>query len=45
MKENKLNKNSVIKDYLTTATDAQLADQMDDNELKLLEQQIKERKF
>jgi len=45
LKENELNLNSVVKNYFITAIDAQLADQMDDNELKLLEQQIKERKF
>ncbi|MCQ2317559.1 MAG: hypothetical protein MJZ90_01380 [Bacteroidales bacterium] len=44
LKENELDKNSVIKDYLITATDAQLADQMDDEELKQLERQIVDRK-
>ena len=60
LKENELDRNSVIKDYLITAADvlavyeefdqrrkqadAQLADQMDDEELKQLEQQIENRK-
>ena len=44
LKERELDKNSVIKDYLITAADAQLADQMDDEELKQLERQIVDRK-
>ena len=44
LKENELDKNSVIKDYLITAADAQLADQMDDEELKQLEHDIVNRK-
>lgn len=44
LKERELDKNSVIKDYLITAADAQLADQMDDEELKQLEHDIVNRK-
>jgi len=44
LKERELDKDSVIKDYLITAADAQLADQMDDEELKQLEHQIVNRK-
>lgn len=44
LKENELDKNSVIKDYLITAADAQHADQMEDEELKQLERQIVDRK-
>ena len=60
LKENELNRDLVIKDYLITAADvlavyeefdqrhkhadAQLADQMDDEELKQLEHQIVNRK-
>ena len=44
LKERELDKNSVIKDYLITADDALLADQMDDEELKQLERQIVDRK-
>lgn len=44
LKERELDKDSVIKDYLITAADAQLADQMDDEELKQLERQIVDRK-
>jgi len=44
LKERELDKDSVIKDYLITAADAQLADQMDDEELKQLEHDIVNRK-
>ena len=44
LKERELDKDSVIKDYLITDADAQLADQMDDEELKQLERQIVDRK-
>ena len=44
LKENELDKNLVIKDYLITAADAQLANQMDDEELKQLEHDIVNRK-
>ena len=44
LKERELDKDSVIKDYLITAANAQLADQMDDEELKQLERQIVDRK-